>query len=160
MQVEEMASKSHPHLVRLLGYCIDIDRATDHHEQIVIYEFCPNGDLEKYLCEAAHGCAGGGGTGVGVLHQFDIVHRDIKPANVLLDARMQPKVSDLGMVRMTEGTTVNPTRVVGTPGYVDPAYSRTNKATPMADVFRWVGLNHPRDQHAKANQGIFENGIF
>ncbi|CAI5957075.1 unnamed protein product [Closterium sp. NIES-65] len=52
--VEEMASKSHPHLVRLLGYCVDIDRATDHHEQIVIYEFCPNGDLEKYLSEVPH----------------------------------------------------------------------------------------------------------
>ncbi|CAI5470293.1 unnamed protein product [Closterium sp. Yama58-4] len=47
----------------------------------------------------------------------------------------QGKVSNFGLVRMTEGTTVNPTRVVGTPGYVDPAYSRTNKATPMADVF-------------------------
>ncbi|CAI5470043.1 unnamed protein product [Closterium sp. Yama58-4] len=73
--------------------------------------------------------------GLEYLHQFDIVHRDIKPANVLLDAKMQAKISDFGLVRITEGTTVNPTRVVGTPGYVDPAYSRTNKATPMADVF-------------------------
>ncbi|CAI5474636.1 unnamed protein product [Closterium sp. Yama58-4] len=72
--------------------------------------------------------------GLEYLHQFDIVHRDIKPANVLLDAKMQAKISDFGLVRITEGTTVNPTRVVGTPGYVDPAYSRTNKATPMADV--------------------------
>ncbi|CAI5941329.1 unnamed protein product [Closterium sp. NIES-64] len=47
--VEEMASKSHPHLVRLLGYCVDMDMTTEHHEQIVIYEFCSNGDLEKYL---------------------------------------------------------------------------------------------------------------
>ncbi|CAI7905159.1 unnamed protein product [Closterium sp. NIES-53] len=143
-QVEEMATKSHPHLVRLLGYCVDMDMTTEHHEQIVIYEFCANGDLEKYL----HGGAREGeltlqqrmdvlvgvARGLEYLHQFDIVHRDVKPANVLLDARMQPKVSDFGLVRMTEGTTVNPTRVVGTPGYVDPAYSRTNKATPMADV--------------------------
>ncbi|CAI6009985.1 unnamed protein product [Closterium sp. NIES-65] len=56
--------------------------------------------------------------GLEYLHQFDIVHRDIKPANVLLDARMQAKVSDFGLVRMTEGTLVNPTRVVGTPGYL------------------------------------------
>ncbi|CAI5941320.1 unnamed protein product [Closterium sp. NIES-64] len=47
--VEEMATKSHPHLVRLLGYCVDMDMTTEHHEQIVIYEFCANGDLEKYL---------------------------------------------------------------------------------------------------------------
>ncbi|CAI5969738.1 unnamed protein product [Closterium sp. NIES-64] len=48
-EVEEMASKSHPHLVRLLGYCVDMDMTTEHHEKIVIYEFCANGDLEKYL---------------------------------------------------------------------------------------------------------------
>ncbi|CAI5526917.1 unnamed protein product, partial [Closterium sp. Naga37s-1] len=143
-EVEEMASKSHPHLVRLLGYCVDMDMTTEHHEQIVIYEFCANGDLEKYLSggpkkgtlslQQRMDVLVGVARGLEYLHQFDIVHRDIKPANVLLDARMQPKVSDFGLVRMTEGTTVNPTRVVGTPGYVDPAYSRTNKATPMADV--------------------------
>ncbi|CAI7803834.1 unnamed protein product [Closterium sp. NIES-54] len=143
-EVEEMASKSHPHLVRLLGYCVDMDMTTEHHEQIVIYEFCSNGDLEKYLhggpkkgtlsLQQRMDVLVGVARGLEYLHQFDIVHRDIKPANVLLDARMQPKVSDFGLVRMTEGTTVNPTRVVGTPGYVDPAYSRTNKATPMADV--------------------------
>ncbi|CAI5949201.1 unnamed protein product [Closterium sp. NIES-64] len=144
-EVEEMASKNHLHLVRLLGYCVDIDRATDHHEQIVIYEFCPNGDLEKYLTRGSKkgkltlqqrmDVLVGVARGLEYLHQFDIVHRDIKPANVLLDANMQAKISDFGLVRMTEGTTVNPTRVVGTPGYVDPAYSRTNKATPMADIY-------------------------
>ncbi|CAI5504726.1 unnamed protein product [Closterium sp. Naga37s-1] len=143
-EVEEMASKSHPHLVRLLGYCVDMDMTTEHHEQIVIYEFCSNGDLEKYLNGGARegeltlqqrmDVLVGVARGLEYLHQFDIVHRDIKPANVLLDARMQAKVSDFGLVRITEGTTVNPTRVVGTPGYVDPAYSRTSKATPMADV--------------------------
>ncbi|CAI5993445.1 unnamed protein product, partial [Closterium sp. NIES-64] len=148
--VEEMASKSHPHLVRLLGYCVDMDTTTEHYEQIVIYEFCTNGDLEKYLSGGSKkgeltlqqrmDVLVGVARGLEYLHQFDIVHRDIKPANVLLDANMQPKVSDFGLVRMTEGTTVNPTRVVGTPGYVDPAYSRTSKVTPMADVYRWVGL--------------------
>ncbi|CAI7745534.1 unnamed protein product [Closterium sp. NIES-53] len=144
-EVEEMASKSHPHLVRLLGYCVDMDATTEHYEQIVIYEFCSNGDLEKYLSggpkkgtltlQQRMDVLVGVARGLEYLHQFDIVHRDIKPANVLLDARMQPKVSDFGLVRMTEGTTVNPTRVVGTPGYVDPAYSRTSKVTPMADVY-------------------------
>ncbi|CAI5504741.1 unnamed protein product [Closterium sp. Naga37s-1] len=54
-EVEEMASKSHPHLVRLLGYCVDMDMTTEHYEQIVIYEFCSNGDLEKYLSGGRRG---------------------------------------------------------------------------------------------------------
>lgn len=30
------------------------------------------------------------------------------------------------------------TRVAGTPGYVDPDYSRTNRLTPKSDVYWWV----------------------
>ncbi|CAI5505671.1 unnamed protein product [Closterium sp. Naga37s-1] len=143
-EVEEMASKSHPNLVRLLGYCVDMDMTTEHHEQIVIYEICANGDLEKYLTggpkkgtltlQQRMDVLVGVARGLEYLHQFDIVHRDIKPANVLLDARMQPKVSEFGLVRILQGTTVNPTHVVSNPGYMDPACSHTNKATPMADV--------------------------
>ncbi|CAI6008429.1 unnamed protein product, partial [Closterium sp. NIES-65] len=47
--VNEMASKHHPHLVRLLGFCIDVNKATEQTEQILIYEFMPNGDLERWL---------------------------------------------------------------------------------------------------------------
>ncbi|CAI6011168.1 unnamed protein product [Closterium sp. NIES-65] len=105
LQVEEMASKSHPNLVRLLGYCVDMDMTTEHHEQIVIYEICANGDLENRVLNLSSFLAGpkkgtltlqqrmdvlvGVARGLEYLHQFDIVHQDIKPANVLLDARMQ-----------------------------------------------------------------------
>eukprot|EP00475_Leptophrys_vorax_P012006 TRINITY_DN18463_c0_g2_i1.p1 TRINITY_DN18463_c0_g2~~TRINITY_DN18463_c0_g2_i1.p1 ORF type:complete len:492 (+),score=30.16 TRINITY_DN18463_c0_g2_i1:103-1476(+) len=144
-EVEVVASKSHPHIVQLLGYSVEYDAATDHHEQIVIYEFMANGDLEKFLHKGTKegqltlaqrmDILIGAAQGLSYLHQFDIVHRDIKPANILLDATMQPKIADFGLVRMTENsTTINPTRVVGTPGYVDPAYSRSRKVTPMADV--------------------------
>ncbi|CAI5993897.1 unnamed protein product [Closterium sp. NIES-64] len=133
--VNEMATKHHPNLVRLLGYCIDVDVAAERTEQIVIYEFMENGDLEQWI--------GPGGVfdvligvaqGLQYLHSFHIVHRDIKPANILLDKKMQAKVADFGLVRLGEGTTVIATRVMGTPGYVDPAYFKSQKATPMADV--------------------------
>ncbi|CAI5515282.1 unnamed protein product [Closterium sp. Naga37s-1] len=48
-EINEMASKHHPNLVRLLGFCIDGDTASENMEQIAIYEFMPNGDLEKRL---------------------------------------------------------------------------------------------------------------
>ncbi|CAI5487449.1 unnamed protein product [Closterium sp. Naga37s-1] len=48
-EVNEMATKSHPHLVRLLGYCLDISPDTERMEQIVIYEFVDNGDLDRWI---------------------------------------------------------------------------------------------------------------
>ncbi|CAI7914859.1 unnamed protein product [Closterium sp. NIES-54] len=144
-EVNEMATKHHPHLVRLLGFCIDGDAASENIEQIVIYEFMINGDLSKRLnaedpltlkqrLEILIGVA----RGLEYMHSFGIVHRDIKPANILLDSNMQSKIADFGLVRMGEGTQLHSTRVLGTPGYVDPAYSQSQKAPTTADVHRQV----------------------
>ncbi|CAI5479312.1 unnamed protein product [Closterium sp. Yama58-4] len=77
----------------------------------------------------------GAARGLEYLHSFGLVHRDIKPANILLTADMQAKIADFGLVRVVEGSTVGTTRVMGTPGYVDPIYFRTSKATSATDVY-------------------------
>ena len=74
--------------------------------------------------------------GIEYLHTNGIIHRDVKPANVLLTESLQPKVADLGLLREMEGSTVHVTQVVGTPGYVDPAYVTSSKATALSDVYR------------------------
>ncbi|CAI5955743.1 unnamed protein product, partial [Closterium sp. NIES-64] len=47
-EIEHMASKNHPCLVRLLGFCHDYNPRTQRMEQIVIYEFMDNGDLSQW----------------------------------------------------------------------------------------------------------------
>ncbi|CAI7777286.1 unnamed protein product [Closterium sp. NIES-54] len=100
-EINEMASKHHPNLVRLLGFCIDGDTASENMEQIAIYEFMPNGDLEKRLHPGTSpeplslrqrlDILIGVARGLEYLHSFGIVHRDIKPANILLDHNMKVK---------------------------------------------------------------------
>ncbi|CAI5474644.1 unnamed protein product [Closterium sp. Yama58-4] len=77
----------------------------------------------------------GAARGFEYLHSFGLVHRDIKPANILLGDKMQAKIADFGLLKAGEGTAVRTTRVMGTPGYVDPIYTRTSKATTATDVY-------------------------
>ncbi|CAI5942888.1 unnamed protein product [Closterium sp. NIES-64] len=161
--VNAMASKHHPNLVRLLGFCIDFNADTEEMEQVVVYEFMKNGDLDRWIGDEAPKPLSllervdiliGAAHGLEYLHSFGIVHRDIKPANILLDGKMNAKIADFGLLREGEGSTVGNTRVMGTPGYVDPAYFKSQKATPMADVhsFGVVMLAVITAQHAVRTQ--------
>ncbi|CAI5532804.1 unnamed protein product [Closterium sp. Naga37s-1] len=115
-----MADKNHPNIVRLLGFVVGGDMRT-RPEQILIYEFVPNGDLDKWIGPKAPAPLSlkqrldiliGIARGFEYLHSFGIVHRDIKPANILITDDMQAKIADFGLLRMGEGTTVGTTRII------------------------------------------------
>ncbi|CAI7882131.1 unnamed protein product, partial [Closterium sp. NIES-54] len=146
-EVAQMATKHHPNLVRLLGYAVG-GHVNTRVENILVYEFIANGDLRLWIGPDAPtsltlqqrvGILLGVARGLEYLHSFGLVHRDIKPANILIDAHMQAKVADFGLVHVGEGTAAGTatgfTRVLGTVGYVDPAYSLTHTATTTADVY-------------------------
>ncbi|KAJ1285958.1 hypothetical protein BS78_03G317100 [Paspalum vaginatum] len=147
-EIELLSRLHHRNLVSLVGYCDEED------EQMLVYEFMPNGTLRDHLSAKTERplsfgrrvhIALGAAKGILYLHTEanpPIFHRDVKASNILLDSKFVAKVADFGLSRLApvpdiEGTLPAhiSTVVKGTPGYLDPEYFLTHKLTERSDVY-------------------------
>ncbi|KAB2637471.1 G-type lectin S-receptor-like serine/threonine-protein kinase RKS1 [Pyrus ussuriensis x Pyrus communis] len=132
-EVALIARLQHRNLVKLLGCCIKEKKGSkyldaDHTKKSLL-------DWQKRF-EIINGVA----RGVLYLHQdsrLRIIHRDLKTSNVLLDAEMNPKISDFSMARIFQGDQLQFTtnRIVGTYGYMSPEYVVFGRFSTKSDVF-------------------------
>ncbi|GMP48845.1 hypothetical protein CsSME_00016057 [Camellia sinensis var. sinensis] len=147
-EIELLSRLHHRNLVSLIGYC------DEEGEQMLVYEFMPNGTLRDQLSGKLKApmsfamrlkIALAAAKGILYLHMEanpPIFHRDIKASNILLDSKFTAKVADFGLSRLApipdiEGTIpVHVSTVVkGTPGYLDPEYFLTRQLTDKSDVY-------------------------
>ncbi|XP_020582130.1 serine/threonine-protein kinase RIPK-like [Phalaenopsis equestris] len=135
---------SHPHLVRLIGYCYE------NEHRLLVYEFMPKGSLENHLFKRHFTSlpwltrlkiAVGAAKGLAFLHETDkpVIYRDFKASNILLDSDFTPKLSDFGLAKDGpdgDNTHVS-TRIMGTEGYAAPEYIMTGHLTTKSDVYSY-----------------------
>ncbi|XP_043700285.1 LEAF RUST 10 DISEASE-RESISTANCE LOCUS RECEPTOR-LIKE PROTEIN KINASE-like 2.4 [Telopea speciosissima] len=138
----------HVNIVRLIGFC------SEGLKRALIYEFMPNGSLDKYIYsqegdindilswERTYEIALGIARGIEYLHRgcdMQILHFDIKPHNILLDENFQPKIADFGLAKLypTNDNTVSVTAVRGTIGYMAPEliYPNIGGVSYKSDVY-------------------------
>jgi serine/threonine protein kinase len=147
-EISLLSRLHHRNLVSLIGYC------DEEGEQMLVYEYMPNGTLRDHLSVTAKEpltfimrlkIALGSAKGLMYLHNEadpPIFHRDVKASNILLDSKLSAKVADFGLSRLApvpdmEGIVPGhvSTVVKGTPGYLDPEYFLTHKLTDKSDVY-------------------------
>ncbi|CAJ2678848.1 unnamed protein product [Trifolium pratense] len=158
---------SHPHLVKLIGYCLEDENS------FMVFELMPRGSLENHLfirgsyfqplswnlrLKVAFGAA----KGLAFLHSAETkaTYRDFKTSNVLLDSNYNAKLSNFGLPK--GGTAVDKSHVSNklTYGYAAPEYLSTGNHSAKSDVYsfgvvlleilsgrRVVDKNRPQRQH-------------
>ncbi|KAJ1272792.1 hypothetical protein BS78_06G228600 [Paspalum vaginatum] len=141
-EIETISRVQHRNLVKLYGCCLE------GNNPLLVYEYLENGSLDKALFgsgklnldwptrfEICLGIA----RGLAYLHEessIRVVHRDIKASNVLLDANLNPKISDFGLAKLYDDKKTHvSTKIAGTFGYLAPEYAMRGHMTEKVDVF-------------------------
>ena len=74
--------------------------------------------------------------GLAAAHALGIVHRDVKPQNVLIGPDGTAKVTDFGIARGEDLSTMTAAgTVMGTPHYMSPEQARGERADARSDVY-------------------------
>ncbi|WOL14612.1 hypothetical protein Cni_G23392 [Canna indica] len=143
-EAQHLSRVHHRNLVFMMGYCIEGEHLA------LIYEYMSEGTLREHL-RGSRGArplswdqrlriAIEAAQGLEYLHTAckpPLIHRDVKTTNILLNERLEAKISDFGLSKAFENEEHShvSTRVVGTPGYLDPEYYVKNQLSEKSDVF-------------------------
>ncbi|VAH09507.1 unnamed protein product [Triticum turgidum subsp. durum] len=165
-EAQTLTKIHHKNLVSLIGYC------KEEKYLALVYEHMSEGNLEDKLrgknCtdvsltwrQRLH-IALESAQGLEYLHKAcspPFVHRDVKTSNILLNANLEAKVADFGLMKAfnhDNDTHISTVRVIGTRGYLAPEYATALQLNEKSDVYSFgivlleVITGHPAIQQSE-----------
>ncbi|XP_071728547.1 uncharacterized protein [Rutidosis leptorrhynchoides] len=167
-EIQTVGKVRHRNVVKLEQFWMKKDYG------LILYRFMDNGSLHDILhevyppplldwsirCNIALGTA----HGLAYLH-FDcdpaIVHRDIKPMNILLDAELEPHISDFGIAKLLDqsSSTLMSGTLRGTIGYIAPENAFTSTKSTESDVYSYGVVLLELMTRKQAVDPSFEEGL-
>ena len=98
-EIGAMSRVRHPNLVPIRGWC------QDNRETMVVYDFLPNGSLDKWLFGAGvlpwsrrFKVVKDVADGISYIHSKQLAHKNMKTSSVFLDISFRAMVGDFGLV--------------------------------------------------------------
>ncbi|KAL0903136.1 hypothetical protein M5K25_027490 [Dendrobium thyrsiflorum] len=141
--VSNISRLHHPNLSELVGYC------SEHGQHLLVYEFHKNGSLHDLLhLSDEHNnqltwntrikIALGTARALEYLHEVcspSVVHKNFKSANILLDAELNPHLSDGGLSSLLPSAEYQGEDQDMVSGYSAPEVAMSGQYTLKSDVY-------------------------
>ncbi|KAJ0735740.1 putative protein kinase RLK-Pelle-CrRLK1L-1 family [Helianthus annuus] len=143
-EIMMLASLNHQNVVSIVGFC------NENKENIIITKLEAKGSLDEYISDPItlpwtqrlKICLGIA-RALSYIHYdqgrtFSVIHRDIKSSKILLDDKWEAKLSGFEfstkkLAAQRHGLVLD--KPYGTPGYMDPAYVRTESVSHKSDMY-------------------------
>jgi len=128
------AALQHPNLVSIYDFNADVERP------YLVMAYMSGGSLQDRIDAGgkpdAERLAADVLRALAHIHAAGIIHRDVKPGNVLLDRDGRACVTDFGVARPEDATSITQTgQIPGTARYMAPELWRGEQATERSDLF-------------------------
>ncbi|CAL4886934.1 unnamed protein product [Urochloa decumbens] len=167
LEIEVLGKLNHRNVVKLLGYCVH------NTERLLVYEYMSSGTLREHLQPSDRHApltwmqrvkiSLDVAQGIDYLHGLShekLIHRDLKPSNILLDQNLTAKISDFGLVRLSEDKS-STSKTVGTYGYMAPEYASFGTLGSEIDVYSYgVILMEIITGRKAINESLSQDDVF